>query len=68
MWTTIPKALIPSSADLMAMISAAEAKCDAARKAAIADRAESAFAHNRRARRAAHDNYLVSAGQRCAKR
>lgn len=48
---------IPSSHALLDMIRRAEAKFDASRKAALTDRAEQAFAHNRRVIREsrAHD-------------
>lgn len=47
----------PSSEHLLRMIASAESKFEAARKAALADRAEQAFAHNRRLRREGHDTY-----------
>lgn len=54
----------PSTTDLTNMISAAEAKFAASRKAALDDRAAAAMAANRASRRVEHDNKLVRAGTR----
>jgi hypothetical protein len=51
------KLFTPSTTDLNDMIARAMAKCDASVKAARQERAEAAFAHNARVRRAEHDAY-----------
>ena len=57
MWSTDPRALIPTGADLMAMIAKAEAKCDASIKASRQDRFEAAIRANRHGARDRHDAY-----------